>query len=86
MLLGTYLSSILGLVLVTGFSYCFGTSDFYFTKTCVLYSIGSVLSSHCSALLVEPTLNFKYKILTVSEATGLTLSTLVQYLLIVILE
>ena len=51
-----------------------------------MYSLSTILSCHSHALLVEPTLNFQYKILTVSEALGLTFNTLTQFVLISVLK
>ncbi len=86
MVLGTMISSVFGLVLVIGFGYFFGYLNDKFITTCVLYALSSVLSTHAHALLVEPTLNFQYTILTLSEALGLTFNTFTQFALISVLK
>ena len=83
MLIGSACSILFGIILVSGFSYFFGYKNEYFTFSCILYSIGSVLSCHWNTLLVDSILDFNYKIVTVSEAVSFTISTLLQYLLVV---
>lgn len=84
MLIGSISSVFIGVILVIGFSFFFGYKNEQFMNTCILYSIGSIFSSHWNTLLVEPILDFNYKIMTVSEAASFTIGTLLQYLLVVI--
>jgi hypothetical protein len=74
MVLATYFTVVVSAILLLIFIYFFGYLDGHFVHACVIYSFASVLCSQVNTLLVKPTLDFEYKILTVSEASGLAVN------------
>lgn len=84
--IGVYITIVLGSVIGIIYCYFYGYKHTQFCNAVILYTLGSIFEAYIFRLNVDPQLEFNFNAMVFSEGAALTANTIVQAVLIRVLN